>query len=160
MHPSSGITKEYSVTLDCKPRQDDLERIAAGAAGAGWGRPHAGAAGGAGEGAAARRRQASPPTGSSRRARPSPAGCAMDGVFVQPLAVIRDDTDAQKATRIRVVVAEGRNREVRAAEAGMGGSAAGRAPLPACWQGRAPLMQRPALTRAAPPAGPPARCAT
>lgn len=40
------------------------------------------------------------------------AGCAMDGVFVQPVAVIRDDTDAMKTNRIRVVVAEGRNREV------------------------------------------------
>lgn len=37
----------------------------------------------------------------------------MDGVFVQPVAVIRDDTDATKNNRIRVVVAEGRNREVR-----------------------------------------------
>lgn len=36
----------------------------------------------------------------------------MDGVFVQPVAVIRDDTDAMKTNRIRVVVAEGRNREV------------------------------------------------
>ena len=48
------------------------------------------------------------------------AGCEMDGgapggtgrVFVQPVAVIRDDTDASKQTRVRVVVAEGRNREV------------------------------------------------
>lgn len=30
MHPSSGITKEYSVTLDRKPRQEDLNTIAAG----------------------------------------------------------------------------------------------------------------------------------
>ena len=30
MHPSSGITKEYSVTLDRKPRQEDLTKIAAG----------------------------------------------------------------------------------------------------------------------------------
>lgn len=37
----------------------------------------------------------------------------MGGVFVQPVAVIRDDTDAQKNNRIRVVVSEGRNREVR-----------------------------------------------
>lgn len=39
MHPSSGITKEYSVTLDRKPRQEDLEKIAAGeqALGRDWG---------------------------------------------------------------------------------------------------------------------------
>ena len=30
-HPSTGITKEYSVTLDRKPSMDDLGRIAAGA---------------------------------------------------------------------------------------------------------------------------------
>lgn len=38
----------------------------------------------------------------------------MDGVFVQPVAVIRDDTDATKNNRVRVIVSEGRNREVRA----------------------------------------------
>ncbi|EFN50580.1 hypothetical protein CHLNCDRAFT_14498, partial [Chlorella variabilis] len=30
MHPSTGITKEYSVTLDCKPRQEELQAMAAG----------------------------------------------------------------------------------------------------------------------------------
>lgn len=35
MHPSSGITKEYSVTLDRKPRQEDLEKIAEGEGGVG-----------------------------------------------------------------------------------------------------------------------------
>ena len=30
MHPSSGITKEYSVTLDRRPRQEDLQAIAEG----------------------------------------------------------------------------------------------------------------------------------
>ena len=69
MHPSSGLTKEYSVTLSRKPSQGELEAIA--------------------------------------------AGCTMDGVFVQPLAVGRDDSDATKPTRVRIVVAEGRNREVR-----------------------------------------------
>lgn len=69
MHPSSGITKEYVVTLNRQPRAQDLEAIA--------------------------------------------AGCTMDGVFVQPVAVIRDDTDASRPNRVRVVVAEGRNREVR-----------------------------------------------
>lgn len=42
----------------------------------------------------------------------------MGGVFVQPVAVIRDDTDAMKTNRIRVVVSEGRNREVRGSEHG------------------------------------------
>ncbi|PSC70832.1 6-phosphofructo-2-kinase fructose-2,6-bisphosphatase-like isoform X2 [Micractinium conductrix] len=69
MHPSSGITKEYSVTLNRKPRPQELEAVG--------------------------------------------AGCAMDGVFVQPVAVARDDTDPGKPNRMRIVVAEGRNREVR-----------------------------------------------
>lgn len=69
MHPSSGITKEYVVTLNRQPRPQDLDTIA--------------------------------------------AGCTMDGVFVQPVAVIRDDTDPTRPNRVRVVVAEGRNREVR-----------------------------------------------
>lgn len=68
MHPSSGITKEYSVTLDRKPRQAELEAMA--------------------------------------------GGCAMGGAFVQPVAVLRDDTDATKPNRVRIIVAEGRNREV------------------------------------------------
>ncbi|KAI3428645.1 hypothetical protein D9Q98_007468 [Chlorella vulgaris] len=71
MHPSSGITKEYSVTLDRKPRQEQLEAMAEGCL------------------------MGTPP------------------VLVQPLAVIRDDTDSSKMNRIRVIVAEGRNREVR-----------------------------------------------
>lgn len=44
----------------------------------------------------------------------------MGGVFVQPVAVIRDDTDPMKPARIRVVVAEGRNREVRWGRIGLG----------------------------------------
>ncbi len=38
----------------------------------------------------------------------------MDGAHVQPVAVAVDDSDLTKPNRIRVVVAEGRNREVRA----------------------------------------------
>lgn len=77
MHPSSGITKEYVVTLNRQPRPQDLEAIA--------------------------------------------AGCTMDGVFVQPVAVIRDDSDSSRPNRVRVVVAEGRNREVRRGRGGGGG---------------------------------------
>eukprot|EP00887_Chlorella_sp_A99_P004816 scaffold4.g4816.t1 len=69
MHPSSGVTKEYSVTLNRRPTNAELERMA--------------------------------------------AGCEMDGAFVAPLALARDDTDATKPDRIRIVVAEGRNHEVR-----------------------------------------------
>lgn len=76
MHPSSGITKEYSVTLDRKPRQEQLEAMAEGCL------------------------MGTPP------------------VLVQPLAVIRDDTDSSKMNRIRVIVAEGRNREVGAERRG------------------------------------------
>ncbi|GAB4814296.1 hypothetical protein N2152v2_001342 [Parachlorella kessleri] len=69
MHPSSGLTKEYSVTLDRKPTLAQLEKMA--------------------------------------------EGCEVDGAHVQPVAVAVDDSDLTKPNRIRVVVAEGRNREVR-----------------------------------------------
>ena len=88
MHPSTGITKEYSVTLDRKPRQEELQAMA--------------------------------------------SGCDMGGAFVQPLAIIRDDSDAAKNTRIRVVVAEGRNREVGGLGRGTGRTGEGRA---AAWGG-------------------------
>ena len=39
----------------------------------------------------------------------------VDGAHVQPVAVAVDDSDLTKPNRIRVVVAEGRNREVRVA---------------------------------------------
>lgn len=39
-------------------------------------------------------------------------GCLVEGVLVQPVAVAPDDTDPSKPERIRIVVAEGRNREV------------------------------------------------
>ena len=40
-------------------------------------------------------------------------GCDMDGVFVQPQYVDRAGTDPNSKERIRVVVTDGRNREVR-----------------------------------------------
>lgn len=61
----------------------------------------------------------------------------MGGVVVQPVAVMRDDTDLSKPNRIRIVVAEGRNREV----SGRAGAwlarreAAGPAGRQACLQG-------------------------
>lgn len=68
-HPSSGITKEYSVTLNRRPGKAELEALA--------------------------------------------AGCDIDGMFVRPLAVAVDETDRTKPNRIRMVISEGRNREVR-----------------------------------------------
>jgi pseudouridine synthase len=68
-HPSSGITKEYSVTLNRRPGKADLEALA--------------------------------------------RGCEMDGAMVAPVAVATDDTDLSKPNRIRIILAEGRNREVR-----------------------------------------------
>eukprot|EP00889_Picochlorum_renovo_P006999 jgi/Picre1/34029/NNA_001506.t1 len=70
-HPSSGLTKEYSVTLNRRPGKLDLERMSKG---------------------------------------------YMDkenGVQVVPIAVALDDSDLSKRNRIRIIVAEGRNREVR-----------------------------------------------
>lgn len=40
------------------------------------------------------------------------AGCVMDGVFVQPLALGMEDSDPAHRDRLRIVVSEGRNREV------------------------------------------------
>lgn len=45
---------------------------------------------------------------------------------MEPVAVALDDTDLAKPTRIRVVVQEGRNREVR----GLGRGAVDRQPVP------------------------------
>ena len=107
MHPSSGITKEYVVTLNRQPRAQDLEAIA--------------------------------------------AGCTMDGVFVPPVAVIRDDTDASRPNRVRVVVAEGRNREVRGGSPGRGeGGVRGWLPVLGWHGGRRCRVQ----ARAAQPRGP------
>lgn len=41
------------------------------------------------------------------------AGCEIDGVQVTPVAVGIDDSDNSKTSRLRVILAEGRNREVR-----------------------------------------------
>eukprot|EP00884_Botryococcus_braunii_P000019 jgi/Botrbrau1/10017/Bobra.0012s0104.1 len=67
-HPSSGLSKEYVVTLEQKASKPQLEAIA--------------------------------------------AGMTMDGVFVQPEWVM-PILDDPKSPRIRIVVNEGRNREVR-----------------------------------------------
>ena len=80
MHPSSGLTKEYSVTLNRRPGQAELARIA--------------------------------------------EGCEMGGVHVTPVGVVPDDTDLAKPNRIRIIVAEGRNREVSRGDGG-GGEARG-----------------------------------
>lgn len=68
-HPSSNITKEYSVTLNRRPRKGELEKLA--------------------------------------------AGCELDGTFVKPVAVAIDDSDLTKSNRIRIIISEGKNREVR-----------------------------------------------
>lgn len=68
-HPSSGLTKEYSVTLSRRPGPLQLQKLA--------------------------------------------EGCEIDGTLVQPVAIGMDDSDPDKPNRIRVIVAEGRNREVR-----------------------------------------------
>ena len=70
-HPSSGLTKEYSVTLNRRPGKVELERLGQG---------------------------------------------YLDvaaGVQVVPVAVALDDSDPSKRNRVRIIVAEGRNREVR-----------------------------------------------
>jgi pseudouridine synthase len=69
-HPSSGLTNEYSVTLDARPGRAELEAMA--------------------------------------------AGCEVGGARVVPQAVALDDSDRAKTARIRVVLAGGRPREVRA----------------------------------------------
>jgi pseudouridine synthase len=78
-HPSSGLTKEYSVTLNKRPGKVELEKMSRG---------------------------------------------YFDkdaNVQVVPVAVALDDSDASKRNRVRIIVAEGRNREVRniVEEAGM-----------------------------------------
>ena len=70
-HPSSGLTKEYSVTLDRRPGKVEMERLGQG---------YFDAAG---------------------------------GEQVVPVAVALDDSDPSKRNRVRIIVAEGRNREVR-----------------------------------------------
>jgi len=68
-HPSSGLTKEYSVTLNRRPSPVELEKMADG---------------------------------------------YMDGnTKVAPIGVALDDSDPSKKNRIRIIVTEGRNREVR-----------------------------------------------
>lgn len=69
-HPSSGLTKEYSVTLDRRPGKVELEKMMEGYTDEG-------------------------------------------NVHVAPLAVSIDDSDPSKKNRIRIIVSEGRNREVR-----------------------------------------------
>jgi pseudouridine synthase len=68
-HPSSGLTKEYSVTLSLRPTPPQIQALT--------------------------------------------NGCDIDGVHVTPVAVGIDDSDPSKPNRIRIIVAEGRNREVR-----------------------------------------------
>ena len=52
------------------------------------------------------------PAPSQRHLQKIAAGCTVDGVFVQPLAAVLDDSDRTKLNRVRVVVAEGRKHEV------------------------------------------------
>jgi len=68
-HPSSELTKEYSVTLNTRPGKVEMEALT--------------------------------------------AGCMLDGSQVTPVAVAFDDSDASKQNRIRMILAEGKNREVR-----------------------------------------------
>jgi len=68
-HPSSGLTKEYSVTVDRRPGRVEMEKLT--------------------------------------------CGCDIDGVHVTPVVVAIDDSDASKRNRLRIVLAEGKNREVR-----------------------------------------------
>lgn len=53
------------------------------------------------------------PAPSQRHLQKIAAGCTVDGVFVQPVAAVLDDSDRTKVNRVRVVVAEGRKHEVR-----------------------------------------------
>ncbi|KAH7617288.1 putative ribosomal large subunit pseudouridine synthase SVR1, chloroplastic [Nannochloris sp. 'desiccata'] len=68
-HPSSELTKEYSITLNRRPGKVEMEALT--------------------------------------------AGCMLDGSQVNPIAVAFDDSDASKQHRIRMILAEGKNREVR-----------------------------------------------
>lgn len=68
-HPSSGLTKEYSVTLNQRPSTKELDLLA--------------------------------------------RGCEIEGSHIAPIAVAIDDSDLSKPARIRIVLAEGKNREVR-----------------------------------------------
>jgi pseudouridine synthase len=70
-HPSSGLTKEYSVTLNKRPGKTELERMSKG------------------------------------------YYDAEANAQVVPVAVAVDDSDPSKRNRVRIIVAEGRNREVR-----------------------------------------------
>jgi hypothetical protein len=67
---------------------------------------------------------------------PAPSLRQVDGAHVEPVAVAIDDSDLTKPNRIRVVVAEGRNREVCActAQGGAGGFAGSLGGLGG-WQG-------------------------
>lgn len=78
-HPSSGLTKEYSVTLNKRPGKIELEKMSKGYL--------------------------------DKEA----------NVQIVPVAVALDDSDPSKRARIRIIVSEGRNREVRniVAEAGL-----------------------------------------
>ena len=68
-HPSSELTKEYSVSLNRKPNRQEIEAMS--------------------------------------------KGCDIDGVIVVPVAVAIDDSDITKPNRIKMIVSEGKNREVR-----------------------------------------------
>ena len=71
MHPNTGITKEYSVTLNKRPTDREVEMMAKG------------------------------------------YYDADSNAQVVPVAVAVDDSDPSKRNRVRIIVAEGRNREVR-----------------------------------------------
>lgn len=59
------------------------------------------------------------PAPSQRHLQKIAAGCTVDGVFVQPVAAVLDDSDRTKLNRVRVVVAEGRKHEVRSSRLGI-----------------------------------------
>jgi len=68
-HPSAGLTKEYNVTLNRRPKKFDIERMS--------------------------------------------QGYVENGTQVAPVAIALDDSDPSKPNRIKIIVSEGRNREVR-----------------------------------------------
>lgn len=68
-HPSAGLTKEYNVTLNRRPKKVDIERMS--------------------------------------------EGYVENGAQVAPVAIALDESDPSKPNRIKIIVSEGRNREVR-----------------------------------------------
>eukprot|EP00890_Picochlorum_soloecismus_P005259 jgi/Picsp_1/5734/NSC_03093-R1_protein len=68
-HPSAGLTKEYNVTLNRRPKKLDIERMS--------------------------------------------QGYVENGANIVPVAIALDDSDPSRPNRIKIIVSEGRNREVR-----------------------------------------------